>query len=894
MKRKSLKAFALTLSLVLVCGSLAPVMQVRAEAIPKEINLPIALRDISADNMLFQYDLGDDVGQHFTLTTQAFENGVTGATREMAYTDTYYMTGLVESALDPGTHALIYKQDTVELVAKMVYLQVMNPPARITPADRFNDLKTELAVADPAAINVIGITDDSTNRLTANYFFKPGISDEIGWDIGEPYTTSGTDVLIGGVPVWSHLYGIHHLTADTHTLTKNYTGLDAGASYTLSAQFENAGAVVKVIKGSDSSESTMTFDAATAVNGKDIQNMVITGETDITIEITATGDCFVNNLQLVNDGTSEVRNMVVFNTAPPAPAFTNSGWYPVDGTLVESGVALVDAAGNTCWKMDGDGLMNYGDSSSVYTYVTLNPGKEYIAMYDPMGGQDLTVNIYDESDNLISGNVESGYGFSAPAGTGKVKVVVTGTGDPAKTNWTQSKLVNLSFMQMPDSSILGDYASSAAKFADESKGWDDIDTCMDYAYFVLNNLYVTRTGLNTPYNDYTTITLKEIAGKPGHYGFYANVSDQGTRGNVVYDAASQNIKNAANGLATGLFPLDNASGYLTSPDYNKYMDEAGSSYHNFHYSMYSHANFVYESDKDLYFDFVGDDDVYLFIDGKLVMDIGGAHLAVHKTMELDDYAASMGLEDGKSYSFDFFYLERCTGYSNLAIETNIRLLEDGTADINLYNGAGTELNSGAAVAKDSVVDVEYEFRANVNEVKSLDFHDTGLGVRIGTSGLDLGTEVELPDGEITVTVEKADGTVLTNRFSTAADVQAYFAGLVLEKDTVVKISGLTYKMDANLNAALAVTYTSKDYAGAIHAETEKVTKANATLTLPVPGTTAGSGSGSAQEEVTTPGTEEGTGNKVPKTGDTSPIGLCVVMLLAGAGLWGVGTFGKRR
>lgn len=889
MKRKSLRAFALTLGLALVCSSVLPAMPVHAEVMPKEINLPIALRDFSADNLLFQYDLGDEVGQHFTLTTQAFENVVSGANREMAYTDTYYMQGLVEATLDANTHALTYKQDTVEQVAKMVYLQVLNAPARIVPTDRFNALKTKLAVIDPVAINVIGITDDSANRLTANYFYKPGAGDEVGWTIDDTYTVSGVDVLIGGVPVWSQRYGLHHMSGDTHVITKTLTGLDNVATYTLDVVFEYPGMTVKVINGSDSSESSVTYDAATAVNNKDAKTITVSGQSSITIEVTATGDCFLNSMNLVKGGTGEVRNIVVYNATDPVPVFTNSGWYPVGGSLVESGLDLQDLAGNVCWRMDGDGLMNYGDNSSVYTYVALSPGKEYIAMYDPMGGQDLTVNIYDESDNLISGNVESGYEFIAPAGTGKVKVVVTGTGDPAKTNWTQSKLVNLSFMQVPNSTILGDYASSATKFADATKGWDDIDTCMDYAYFVLNNLYVTRTGLNTPYNDYTTITLKEIAGRPGHYGFYANASNQGTQGKVAYDAANQNIKNAATGSAVGLFPLDHAAGYLTSPDYNKYMDEAGSAYHNFHYSMYSHANFVYESAKDLYFDFVGDDDVYLFIDGKLVMDIGGAHLAVHKTMNLDDYAAALGLEDGKSYSFDFFYLERCTGYSNLAIETNIRLLEDGTADVNLYNEGGAELNSGTTVAKDTVANLEYEFRANVNEVKSLDFYDAGLGVRIGTSGLDLGTKVELPDGEITVTVEKADGTVLTNRFSTAADVQTYFTGLILEKDTVVKISGLTYKMTANLNAALAVTYTSKDYAGAIHTETEKTTVAKATLTLPVAGNTStGNGAGA------TPETEDGAGGNVPKTGDASPVGFCVLMLVAGAGLWGVGTFGKRR
>ncbi len=896
MKKGVLKTLALTMGFVLAGSSLVPALPVHAaNDLPKEINLPITLRDFSADNLLFQYDLGDEVGQHFTLTSQAFSNNVSGASRIEAYTGTYYMEGLVETALDTNTHALVYKQDTVEQVAKMVYLQVMNPSTRITTTDRFNALAAKLAVADPNALNVIGVTDDTSNRLTSNYFFKSGTGDEVGWVVDGTYTTAGSDVQINGTTVWSHMYGIWHLDTGEHKLTKTVTGLDSNATYTLSAELEeHAGTDIEV--NITANGQTITSDDGVKVT----KTMEITGVESVDIEITAKGTCLVNNLFLTNNDTQEVRNFVVFNTAAPTPLFTNSGWYPVDSTLTESGLTLQDASGNVRWRMDGDGLMNYGDSTSVYTYVTLNPGQAYIAMYDPMSGQDLTVNIYDESDNLIIGNVESGYEFTAPAGTGKIKVVVIGTGDASKTDWTQSKLVNLSFMQIPNNSILGDYNTSKTKFADTAKGWDDISTCMDYAYFVLNNLYTTRTGLNTSYSDYTTVTLKEISGKPGHYGFYANASDQGTKGNVVYDAANQNIKNSTTGSRVGMFPLDNASGYLTSADYNKYADEVEGGMHNFHYSMYSHANFVYEKDADLYFDFVGDDDVYLFIDGALVMDIGGAHLAVHKTMKVNDYADALGLIDGRSYSFDFFYLERCTGFSNLAIETNIQLLDDGSADVNLYNSSGTEISNGSSVTKDSEVQVEYEFRANVNDVKNLDFDDTGLGVKIGISGMDLGTEVELANNELTVTVIKADGTTTTDTFTTASDVQNFFNNLTLERDTVVKISGLVYKMDAALNSQLTVAYTSKDYAGAVHAETAKTADAAAGLTIATGGTT-GSPTGGTNSGATdntsggdTQGTGDGAGSKVPKTGDAAPIGLCVTILLAGIAFVGIGEYRKRK
>jgi fibro-slime domain-containing protein len=88
--------------------------------------------------------------------------------------------------------------------------------------------------------------------------------------------------------------------------------------------------------------------------------------------------------------------------------------------------------------------------------------------------------------------------------------------------------------------------------------------------------------------------------------------------------------------------------------------------HNFGFTMELHWSFTYAS--GLRFDFEGDDDVWVFINGRKVIDLGGIHGATPGSIDLDTLT---GMTAGKTYSFDIFYAERHVVASDIKITTNL-------------------------------------------------------------------------------------------------------------------------------------------------------------------------------------------------------------------------------
>ncbi len=91
--------------------------------------------------------------------------------------------------------------------------------------------------------------------------------------------------------------------------------------------------------------------------------------------------------------------------------------------------------------------------------------------------------------------------------------------------------------------------------------------------------------------------------------------------------------------------------------------------HNYSFTTQIRTTFQYLGGES--FTFRGDDDLWLFINGHLAIDLGGLHQRATATVDLDAQATALGLELGQTYPMDIFQAERHTDESNFRIETTI-------------------------------------------------------------------------------------------------------------------------------------------------------------------------------------------------------------------------------
>lgn len=275
-------------------------------------------------------------------------------------------------------------------------------------------------------------------------------------------------------------------------------------------------------------------------------------------------------------------------------------------------------------------------------------------------------------------------------------------------------------------------AMSAAFAA--SKTWDNINNAYDLAWYLLNTFYIPDTNMTNvtgtdgnihsvpiygmAVDEYNKIILKDVGNGVYRFDAAQNKSNYDTTNGAIYEDDSASSEN--------FYPIENL-GY-EQPGLLKQTSEVDEKNRNGNLTLRGESQFVYEQDKNLYFQFKGDDDVYMFINGVLALDIGGAHGSHAKKVELNNLDADKyHLEDGKVATFTFFYMERCSDSSTFAIETNMGLVQRGIkAEKNGYDtsyntarASGSVIENGTSVAYDLVVTNQGD--VPMNQIK---FEDT--------------------------------------------------------------------------------------------------------------------------------------------------------------------------
>lgn len=97
--------------------------------------------------------------------------------------------------------------------------------------------------------------------------------------------------------------------------------------------------------------------------------------------------------------------------------------------------------------------------------------------------------------------------------------------------------------------------------------------------------------------------------------------------------------------------------------------------HNFGFTTEMHGMLRYDGEQDGTFTFIGDDDLWVFIDGRLVIDLGGVHPPRKESFDLSEVGEQLNLEPGGTYSFDLFHAERRSSQSSFRMITTLRFVD---------------------------------------------------------------------------------------------------------------------------------------------------------------------------------------------------------------------------
>jgi fibro-slime domain-containing protein len=343
-----------------------------------------------------------------------------------------------------------------------------------------------------------------------------------------------------------------------------------------------------------------------------------------------------------------------------------------------------DCSGTSCVSKCGDGIVvgeacddgNNVDGDGCSSTCTIEPG--YMCTQPPLGDKLLVPVIYRDFRYHNPTDFEpSAMGRAMPL-PGIVQMNLDAQGKPVYTG-----------------NVANSYIASTASFAEWYRDTPNVNHTTAGKLTLWNNnkgAYTNRYGPNGEQWPLTTIAyfcgsigseMVDANGAPIPCTFKFGATDCDKDAAAGYTMLSCTMMNGSwsavfqTGVLDGtplFFPIDGdlftplterSSATIPPPYDANFTAEPGMPLHNFSFTSEVRYWFKYDATATYTLNFLGDDDVWLFVNKTLAVDLGGIHSPVSGAVTFGAGAtANFGLQDGKVYEVAVFQAERQTDGSS--------------------------------------------------------------------------------------------------------------------------------------------------------------------------------------------------------------------------------------